>query len=217
MPRATPRMHSLTAVALVLGAVSSLALLSFLGASKVLPFLTSRSEGVSALTLMFSPADPGSVAGQGTGTSAQGAGVLGATTFTGIHDNQPYAGYIQGGRNFITVEGGMTKTWLELGLVGVVLYAGIFYSALRPAVRSLSQLDAVGRALGVLTIALGVVFLKGHASLDDPLVQPLFWLAAGGMWGRLRARVDGLPGRRPTWQASAGGNSYAAAPRAPLG
>lgn len=172
--------------ALLVGVIGSIILLDFLGASKALPFLTSKSNALSALTLMFSPLNPASLGGQGTGTSAQGAGIFGATTFTGIRNYQHYAGYIQGGRAFITVEGGMTKTWLELGLVGVVLYGGVFLSVLGPAIRSLGRLDRVGRALTILAIALGIVFLKGHASLDDPMVQPLFWLTVGGIWGRLR-------------------------------
>ena len=103
-------------------------------------------------------------------------------------DNHPYESYAYGGRSFLSAEGGLTKTWLELGVVGVALYAGVFLSVLGPPLRSLRRLDGVGRALTVLTVALGIVFLKGHASLDDPLVQPLFWLAAGGIWGRSRVR-----------------------------
>ena len=97
------------------------------------------------------------------------------------------------GRSFLSAEGGLTKTWLELGVVGVALYAGVFLSVLGPPLRSLRCLDGVGRALTVLTVALGIVFLKGHASLDDPPVQPLFWLAAGGIWGRSRSRGTGAP------------------------
>jgi hypothetical protein len=44
-------------------------------------------------------------------------------------------------------------------------------------------------------MALGVVFLKGHQSLDDPLIQPLFWLGVGGIWGRMRAVADVQAGR----------------------
>jgi uncharacterized membrane protein len=98
-----------------------------------------------------------------------------------------YVAYNTGGRIFMTTEGGLTKTWLELGLIGVMLYAAVFTSALGPMIRSMRRLDDAGRALLVLTVVLGIVFLKGHQSLDNPLVQPLYWLAAGGIWGRLRS------------------------------
>jgi hypothetical protein len=185
-PRIITRAFSRTAPALILGVIGSVALLSLLGAGKILPFLTSGSDGESALILMFSPADPGSLSGQGTGTSTQGAGVVGATPFISFRDNQLYAGYIQDGKAFITVEGGITKTWLELGIIGVAIYGAVFVSVIGPPIRSLRRLDSVGRALTVLAVALGIIFLKGHQSLDDPLVQPLFWLAAGGAWGRMR-------------------------------
>jgi len=172
--------------ALILAAIGSVALLSFLGASKLVPFLTSGSAGSGTLSLMFSPSHPGSLTGQGTGTSTQGAGLVGATSFTGFDIQGKYTGNVIDGRAFTTAEGGLTKTWLELGFVGVVIYGGVFASALGPAIRSLVRLDGAGRALIILTIALGVVFLKGHQSLDNPLVQPLFWLGAGGAWGRLR-------------------------------
>lgn len=214
-----PRAHGKAGFALALGSIGSLALLYFLGASRILPFLTSRSSGISALTLMFSPINPNSLTGQGTGTSTQGAGVFGATAITGISNYQHYAGYIVNGRAFITAEGGLTKTWLELGIIGVLLYGGVFFAALGPPVYALRRLDGVGRALTVLALALGVVFLKGHASLDDPLVQPLFWLAVGGVWGRLRQPASSSrPGvSRPVHQAPAGGSLQSPTPRTPLG
>jgi hypothetical protein len=214
-----PRTRGKTGFALALGSIGSLSLLYFLGAGRILPFLTSRSSGISALTLMFSPIDPSSLTGQGTGTSTQGAGVFGATAFTGINNYQHYAGYIENGRAFITAEGGLTKTWLELGIIGVLLYGGVFFAALGPPFHALRRLDGVGRALTVLTLALGVVFLKGHASLDDPLVQPLFWLAVGGVWGRLRQPASSSrdPVPRPAHQAPASGSLYPPTPRAPLG
>lgn len=214
-----PRTRGKTGFALALGSIGSLALLYFLGASRILPFLTSRSSGINALTLMFSPVNPSSLTGQGTGTSTQGGSVFGATAFTGINNYQHYAGYIENGRAFITAEGGLTKTWLELGIVGVVLYGGVFFAALGPPIHALRRLDRIGRALIVLTLALGIVFLKGHASLDDPLVQPLFWLAVGGVWGRLRQPASRSQPRvaRPAHQARAGRSLSPPTPRAPLG
>lgn len=185
---ATPRARSATVFALAPAVIGSAALISFLGTSKLVPFLTSASNGVNAIALIFSPIHAYVLTGQGTGTSTQGIGVLGVQTFTTFVDNHPYESYAYGGRSFLSAEGGLTKTWLELGVVGVALYAGVFLSVLGPPLRSLRRLDGVGRALTVLTVALGIVFLKGHASLDDPLVQPLFWLAAGGIWGRSRVR-----------------------------
>ena len=177
--------------ALILAAGGAIALVSFLGASRLVPFLTSASNGQDALTLMFSPAHPGALSGQGTGTSTQGASLVGASNFVGIDNGRYYAGYVKDGRDFVVAEGGLTKTWLELGLVGVILYGGLFFSVLAPAICSLRRTDGVGRALTVLAVALGIVFLKGHQSLDDPLIQPFFWLAAGGAWGRM-----GIPSRR---------------------
>jgi hypothetical protein len=172
--------------ALFLAALGSVALISAIGASKLALFLTSGSPG-GRISLMFSATNPISLTGQGTGTSTQGIGLVGANTFSAVNSQGPYTGYILNGRDYITAEGGLTKTWLELGIVGVVLYAGVFLSALGPAVRSLRRLDGAGRALIILTMALGIIFLKGHQSLDNPLVQPLYWLTAGGVWGRIRA------------------------------
>jgi hypothetical protein len=217
VPRATTKALRRSAPALVLAAIGSVALISFLGASKIVPFLTSRADGQSTVSLMFSSANPGALVGQGTGTSTQGANVVGATISTIYRDNHLYAGYLQGGRTFITVEGGLTKTWLELGLVGVLLYGAVFASVIGPLARSIRLLDGVGRTLTVLAITLGIIFLKGHQSLDDPLVQPLFWLAAGGAWGRRRTlaaqrkaqSADSLPragvsSRRPAPQTHIG-------------
>ena len=190
---ATPRARSATIVALAPAVIGSAALISFPGTSKLVPFLTSASNGVNALALMFSPVHSYVLTGQGTGTSTQGLGVLGVQTFTTFVDNHPYESYAYAGRSFLSAEGGLTKTWLELGVVGVALYTGVFLSVLGPPLRSLRRMDGVGRALTVLTVALGIVFLKGHASLDDPLVQPLFWLAAGGIWGRSRGRRTSVP------------------------
>ena len=86
-----------TGLVLILGAIGSMALISFLGASKIVPFLTSKSNAQTALTVMFSPINPGSLAGQGTGTSAAGANVLGATAFTEYRNYQEYGGYLVGG------------------------------------------------------------------------------------------------------------------------
>ncbi len=173
--------------ALLLTVAGTVVLLSLLGTGKVLPFLTSGSNAGSTLKFMFSPAHPAALTGQGPGTSTQGAGVVGATAHSGTTIQGSYTSYLLDGRSFLTAEGGLTKTWLELGIAGVVLYAGVFASVLGPLIRRLGRLDGIGRALTVLAIALGVVFLKGHQSLDNPLVQPLFWLAVGGAWGRLRA------------------------------
>jgi hypothetical protein len=191
--RARVRARGRLGPALILAAAGSLVLLSLLGTSKLVPFLTSGSNGENAVRLMFSPASPGSLTGQGPGTSTQGAGLVGATSVTATGSQGPYTEYVLNGRSFRTAEGGLTKTWLELGIVGVLLYAGVFWSVLGPLVRRLGRADFAGRALTVLTLALGIVFLKGHQSLDNPLVQPLFWLAAGGAWGRMRARAAQPP------------------------
>ena len=166
----------------------SVAVIFFLREARLASFLASGSPG-SRISLMFSLPSTGSLTGQGPGTSTQGITVLGATPLV---PQGPYSSYMVNGRTFLTAEGGLVKTWLELGIVGVALYGAVFWSALAPAIRSLRRLDGAGVALTMLTIALGVVFLKNHQSLDDPLIQPLFWLGVGGIWGRMRA-VAGRP------------------------
>jgi hypothetical protein len=79
------------------------------------------------------------------------------------------------------------RTWLELGIMEVVLYGRFFWVALAPAIRSLRWLGGIGVALTMLAIALGASFLKGQQSLDDPLIQPLFWLSVGCLRGRMQA------------------------------
>lgn len=178
---------------LALAVIGAIGLAFMLNAGSLLPFLASGSPG-SRVSLMFSVSDPYSLTGQGTGTGTQGATMVGTALVMGSDGQTIVGGSTLSGRIFMTVEGGLTKTWLELGLIGVVLYAGVFISVLGPAVRSLRALDGAGRALLVLVMALGVIFLKGHQSLDDPLVQPLFWLTAGGVWGRMRATAASRAG-----------------------
>jgi hypothetical protein len=173
-------------VAVFFAAAGSAALIFFLGASTLASFLVSGSAG-SRISYMFSLTSSGSLIGQGPGTSTQGATVVGATPLTVGMPQGTQASYALNGRTFITVEGGLAKTWLELGIIGVVIYGAVFWAALAPAIRSLRRMDGPGGALIMLAISLGVVFLKGHQSLDNPLIQPLFWLAVGGFWGRVRA------------------------------
>ena len=113
--------------------------------------------------------------------------MVGATPLAAGLPKGAYGSSIFDGRTFLSAEGGLSKTWLELGVMGIVLYGAVFWAALAPAIRSLRRLDGAGVALTMLAIALGVIFLKGHQSLDDPLIQPLFWLSVGGIWGRMRA------------------------------
>ena len=173
-------------VTLMLAFAGSIAIVSFLGASTFASFLTSGSP-TARLTGMFSQPYSDALIGQGLGTSTQGANLVGATFFNGVNGLGPYQGFIIAGRTFITTEGGLSKTWLELGILGVVIYGLIFFLVLSPAIVSLPRLDGSGRALTILAVGLGIVFLKNHQSLDNPLVQPLFWLCAGGAWGRMRA------------------------------
>jgi len=191
------RARSRLGITLFLAVVGSVALVFFSGENKLLPFLTSGSAG-SRISLGFSLPNSGSLIGQGTGTSTQGVAVGGAAPLASGQVQGVYASYILGGRTFITAEGSLAKTWLELGIMGVVLYGAVFWAALAPVIRSLRRLDGAGVALAMLAIALGVIFLKGHQSLDDPLIQPLFWLSVGGIWGRMRAvAVSGIKAREP--------------------
>jgi hypothetical protein len=176
-------------VAAFVAAAGSIALIFFfLGQTKLASFLTSGSPG-SRISLIFSLNSSGSLLGQGPGTSTQGVSVVGTTTT--LHTQASYGNYLLDGRTFIVAEGGLAKTWLELGIMGVVFYGAIFWTALAPVIRSLRRLDGAGVTFTMLAIALGVIFLKGHQSLDDPLIQPLFWLVVGGIWGRIQPVSDG--------------------------
>jgi hypothetical protein len=162
----------------------AVALVPLLGGAELVSFLTSGSIA-SRISSMFALPGNDWLVGQGPGTSTQGITVIGAAS--GGSGLSPYATYTLNNRTFIGTEGGLSKTWLELGIMGVVLYGAIFWGALAPAIRSLRRLDGSALAFTMLAIALGVIFLKGHQSLDDPLIQPLFWLAVGGIWGRIHA------------------------------
>jgi hypothetical protein len=162
----------------------SITFVFFLGETNLVSFLTSGSP-VSRISSMFELPNSGSLIGQGPGTSTQGIVVTGAGPLAVAPQNS-YGTYLLDGRTFITFEGSLGKVWLELGILGLVLYGAVFWTTLAPAVRSLRRLDGAGLVLTMLAMALGVVFLKGHQSLDDPLIQPLFWLAVGGIWGRMR-------------------------------
>ncbi len=184
--RTAARTRGRLGASVLLAAAGSVVLVFFLGETKLAAFLTSGSPG-GRLSFMFSLPSSGSLTGQGPGTSTQGIVVLGAAPLTPGLPQSSYESYVLAGRTFIIAEGSLGKTWLELGIMGVVLYGAVFWAALTPAIRALRRLDGAGIALTMLAIALGVIFLKGHQSLDDPLIQPLFWLSVGGIWGRMRA------------------------------
>ena len=76
---------------------------------------------------------------------------------------------------------GLPAPWLELGSV-VALYGPVFGTA----TGAFRRPDSMGRSSLILMLGLGIVFLEGHVSLDDPLIQPLFWIAVGGILGGLR-------------------------------
>jgi len=180
-----------------LAVAGSIALVLFSGENNLASFLIAGSPG-SRISLAFSLPNSGSLIGQGTGTSTQGIVSLGATPLTSGLPQGSYPSYVLDGRTFITAEGGLARTWLELGIIGMVLYGTVFWVALAPAIQSLRRLDGAGAALTMLAIALGVIFLKGQQSLDDPLIQPLFWLSVGGIWGRMRAvAVSGRQAHEP--------------------
>ncbi len=180
-----------------LAAAGSIAFVLFSGQTNLASFLISGSPG-SRISLAFSLPNSGSLIGQGTGTSTQGIVSLGVIPLTSGLPPGAYPSYVLDGRTFITAEGGLARTWLELGIMGMVLYGVVFWVALAPAIRSLRRLDGAGVAFTILAIALGVIFLKGQQSLDDPLIQPLFWLGVGGIWGRIRAvAVSGRQTQEP--------------------
>lgn len=178
------KVHGNIGVPLMLAAIVSVVLISVLGSTKLVSFLTDTDKPGSYVAVLFGIGTPVSFAGQGTGTSTQGGYAVGTSESPITNSQGTYPGYLLGGRTFRLVEGGLDKTLIELGWVGVALYGAVFCSVIAPLVMSIRRLDSVGRALTILAIALGIVFLKGHASLDDPILQPLFWLSVGGAWGR---------------------------------
>jgi hypothetical protein len=171
--------------AVFLAIAGSVIFVFFLGDTNLVPFLSSGSP-VSRISFMFDLPNSGSLIGQGPGTSTQGVAAVGAAPLAVGLPQGTYGNYELNGRTFITFEGSLGKTWLELGILGLVLYGTVFWATLAPTIRSLRRLDGAGVAFATLVIALGVIFLKGHQSLDDPLIQPLFWLTVGGIWGRMR-------------------------------
>jgi len=173
--------------AVLLAAAGCVAVIFFLGESGLASFLTSGGSTGTRLSFIFFLPRTGSLVGQGPGTSTQGLAVVGASYINTGPIQSPYGMYILDGRTFITAEGGLSRTWLELGVMGLALYGAVFWAALAPAIKYLRKLDGAGVALTTLAIAMGIVFLKGQQSLDDPLVQPIFWLGIGGIWGRMRA------------------------------
>lgn len=183
--RAIDKSRRSVAAVICLTAVGSAAIVPFIGAGKMVSFLTSGSAE-ARISLMFSSSNPSSLTGQGPGTSTQGISILGATSLTEYTNNGSYSAQIVNGRTFRAAEGGLAKTWLELGLIGALIYGGLFWTALAAPVRQLFRLDDVGRSLTVLALALGLIFLKGHQSLDDVLVQPVYWLVVGGIWSRMQ-------------------------------
>jgi hypothetical protein len=179
-------------VSMLFAAAGAVVLIFLLGDTILASFLVSGST-TSRIALIFSVPNSGSVIGQGPGTSTQGIAIVNAASISMGSALNSSASYVLGGRTFVTVEGGLTKVWLELGIVGVAIYGAVFWTALAPAIGSLRRMDGVGTALTLLALALGVIFLKGHQSLDDPLIQPLFWLVTGGIWGRIRATARRSP------------------------
>ena len=73
---------------------------------------------------MFSLPNLASPLGQGPGTSTQGITALGETPLAIPQGG--YLSYVLDGRTLITAEGGLARTWLELGIIGVVLYRAVF-------------------------------------------------------------------------------------------
>ena len=186
--------------------------ISFLGAGRTPSFLISTGPLGYRLGLLFGTDAPRSLIGQGTGTSTAGISLLGATSLDVASTHGTYSGYFLDGTFFRTAEGGLGKTLLELGLVGAALYAGVFFSVLAPIVRFIRRLDGIGCSLVVLVLALGIIFLKGHEALDDPLIQPLFWLCAGGAWGRMSTLVSTGRGGAVTALPAVSGRDSAPAP-----
>jgi hypothetical protein len=168
---------------LLLAVAGSAALLFLLGDGTLRSFLVSGSAA-QRVSSGFALTRSGSLLGQGPGTSTQGILALAPVNVQTMPDST--VAYVLNGRTFAAAEGGLGKVWLELGIIGVTLYAAVFGAAFSPALRVLRRMDGAGISLVALACATGMIFLKNHQSLDDPLIQPLFWLAVGGIWGRAR-------------------------------
>lgn len=183
--------------AVVLAVVGSASLVGSAGTDGLVPFLTvGSSEFISRLTGMFTVLHPFALVGQGIGTSTQGLVQFGAIPLPGFFNNGLYNLYLFQGRVLTAAEGGLAKAWLEIGITGVLLYAGVFAVVITGPFRRLRHLDGTGRAAILLVLALSIVFLKGHQSLDNPRVQPLYWVAAGIAWQRTRERTGSIARRK---------------------
>ena len=91
--------------AVFLAAAASVALIFFLGETRLASFLASGSY-LSRISLMFWLPSTGSLTGQGPGTSTQGIAVLGATP---LLPQGPYSSYFLNGRTFLSAEGGLVN------------------------------------------------------------------------------------------------------------
>ncbi|MFZ5869234.1 MAG: hypothetical protein ACOYXW_01680 [Actinomycetota bacterium] len=183
--------------AVVLAVVGSASLVGSAGTDGLVPFLTvGSSEVLSRLTGMFSVLHPFALVGQGIGTSTQGLVQFGAIPLPGYFNGGLYNLYLFQGRVLTAAEGGLAKAWLEIGVTGVLLYAAVFAVVIIGPFRRLRHLDGMGRAAILLVIALSIVFLKGHQSLDNPRIQPLYWIAAGIAWQRTRERTGNAAPRK---------------------
>lgn len=132
-----------------------------------------NARGVAQNAVLI-PDQPWAIEGQGAGTATLGLDKSG----------QDLAGLTR-------AEGIVAKVWLELGLVGSVLFLWLISTLVLPLAHAAPRSS---NPVAVWTIyALGVLLLslKGHQVFDNPQVQIPFWLAVGAAYGHLRtSRTD---------------------------
>ena len=160
---------------ILIGLFCIVAIASVSGGSKFYNFLNATNQTSSRLQLMFFLPSQIPFVGQGPGTSTQGI----SNTGTQSLPLQGEPTYNYEGHTYITGEGAITKVWLEIGIVGLIIYVFLFWTIFSPLILKFKYVDNIGKSFIVGCICLGILFLKGHASLDDPFIQPLFWLNAG--------------------------------------
>lgn len=153
-------------------------------------FLSDPSNAANvAQTAVILPPDPLALEGQGSGTSTLGLDKVGGDI-----------------PSLARAEGVLTKVWLELGLVGFLLFSALICTIMLPLIRALSGVNRDATTWTCYAIAVLLLSLKGHQVMDNPQVQIPFWLAVGAAYGHIARRqttsATGAPQlgrRRPNW------------------
>lgn len=162
--RARSPIRRLPAITAGAGALVASALL--IGGAGFATFVSSPSNALNVLdNIVQPPSNPLNVEGQGAGTSSTGLDQLRAETAT-----------------LERAEGLMARVWLELGLVGLLIYGSMLLTGVIGALRMTRGGDVWQCAAGLAAVSIFLLALKGHQALGNGQVQPLFWLCVGAAW-----------------------------------